>query len=145
MFRPAPTPRSRRRCMTRWLLTLVLTAGLTAPALFADDVTNPFRKGGDKTDPKVEEKEKPKGSVNAARVAHVKLAGSLDESPVAEDVLFGPPKENLKAKLDRIRKAAHDDKIKALYLELGDLECGYGKLNELRAAVAEFRATGKKT
>lgn len=130
--------------MTRWLLTVALAAGLTAPAVRADDIKNPFRSSGDKSDPKVEEKEKPKGAVDAARVAHIKLAGSLDEAPVPDDALFGTPKENLKAKLDRIRKAAKDNKIKGLYLELGDLECGYGKLNELRAAVAEFRATGKK-
>jgi protease-4 len=130
--------------MSRWLLVGALAVGLTATG-FADDIkpNNPFRKGG-QSDPKVEEKARPKGDVDAARVAHIKLAGDLDESPTADDALFGPPKENFKSKLDRIKKAAKDDRVQALYLELGDVEVGYGKLYELRKAVADFRKTGKK-
>src|SRR5688572_29187353 len=107
--------------MTRWALIGALAVGLTAGS-FADDIkpNNPFKKGG-QSDPKVEEKGKPKADVDAARVAHIKLAGDMDESPVADDALFGPPKENLRAKIERIRKAAKDDRIQALYLELGDL------------------------
>ena len=90
--------------MTRWLLAGALAVGLTAAA-FADDIKpNPFKKGGT-SDPKVEEKARGKGDVDAARVAHIKLAGELDEHPVGEDALFGPPKENFKSKLARIKKA----------------------------------------
>ena len=37
-----------------------------------------------------------------ATVAHIKLSGSLDETPVAADPLFGFAPENFKAKLERI-------------------------------------------
>jgi protease IV len=133
--------------MSRWLLTVAvgLTASLSA---FADPPKrNPFAAGDDKPattkadKPKAEEK-KPEG--NVARIAHIKLSGDLDETPAGGEALFGPPKENLKAKLDRIRKAAKDDKIAALYLEIGDLPVGFGKLHELQRAVKEFRAAGKK-
>jgi protease-4 len=94
-------------------------------------------------EPKAEPKAKPDPDAPVPRVAHVKLSGSLGEMPVAEGP-FGGGGENLRSKIDHIRKAAQDDRIKALYLELGSLEIGFGKLNELKSAVAEFRAAGKK-
>ena len=75
------------------------------------------------------------------RVAHVKLSGGLEEGASDDEPMGGG---GLRAAVDRIRKAAKDDKVKALYLELGGLDVGFGKVNELRAAVGEFRASGKK-
>lgn len=128
--------------MTKWLLTAALAAGLLAPVP-ADD--NPFRKGGTSTaDKKADDKAVKGKDAATARVAHIKLSGDLDERPVPADNLFGPPQENFWSKVARIRKAAKDSEVKALYLELGDLQIGFGKLNELQKAVADFRATGKK-
>ena len=134
--------------MTRWLLTTAVGLSASLSALADPPKRNPFQSGGDdkpaavKEDkPKTDDK-KPEGKV--ARIAHIKLAGDLDESPGGGEALFGPPKENLKGKLDRIRKAAKDDKIDALYLQIEELPVGFGKLNELRRAVADFRKTGKK-
>jgi protease-4 len=79
-----------------------------------------------------------------AGVAHVKLSGSLSEAPVAADPLFGGAQENFKSKLDRIKQAKADPGIQALYLEIDGLSVGWGKLDELRRAVADFRKTGKK-
>src|SRR5438094_978415 len=69
-----------------------------------------------------------------ATVAHIKISGELDETPTA-DALFGAAKENLKAKLDRIKKAKDDPKVQALYLEIRELGIGFGKLGELRRAL----------
>jgi protease-4 len=80
-----------------------------------------------------------------ATLAHIKLHGSLDESPVAEDPLFGTSAENFQNKLDRIHKAAKDKNIQGLFLELDGLGIGWGKLHELRKAVADFRGSGKKS
>ena len=77
-------------------------------------------------------------------LAHIKLTGGLDEAPVAADPLFGTSSENFKSKLDRIKKAKGDSSIQGLYLEIDDLSIGWGKLDELRKAIADFRATGKK-
>jgi protease-4 len=79
-----------------------------------------------------------------ATLAHIRLSGDLDETPVGADPLFGLGAENFKIKLERIKKAKDDAAIQGLYLEIDDLEIGYGKLDELRHAVAEFRAKGKK-
>lgn len=78
-------------------------------------------------------------------LAHIRLTGQLDESPVGTDPLFGVSGENFKTKLDRIRKAREDASIQALYLQIDELRVGWGKIDELRSAIAEFRKAGKKT
>jgi protease-4 len=135
--------------MTRWLLSVaVASAAALAPADEPKQKSNPFTSGKPLAEQKQDEKkpaeDKDKPEAKVARVAHIKLSGDLDEAPVADDALFGAPAENLRIKLDRIRKAAKDDRIDALYLELKDLEIGFGKVNEVRRAIAEFRAAGKK-
>jgi protease IV len=87
----------------------------------------------------------PKKDQDSAVIAHIKLAGALDEAP-NEDSLFGGG-ENLKAKLDRIKKAKKDASVKAMLLHLEGMEFGlfsFGKIEELRRAIADFRSTGKK-
>lgn len=79
-----------------------------------------------------------------ATLAHIKLHGDLDETPVAADPIFGLGAENFKSKLDRIKKAKNDAAIQGLYLQIDGLHVGWGKLDELRRAVADFRQAGKK-
>src|SRR5262245_23170883 len=79
-----------------------------------------------------------------ATLAHIKLSGDLDEKPIAEDLLFGLGGESFKMKLDRIKKAKADSSIQGLLLQLEGLQIGWGKLDELRRAIADFRAAGKK-
>ncbi|HWG41781.1 MAG TPA: signal peptide peptidase SppA [Gemmataceae bacterium] len=77
-------------------------------------------------------------------LAHIKLSGSLGESPPAADPLFGGSSENFKAKLDRIKKARKDSAIQGLYLQLDGLSVGWAKIDELSRAIADFRKSGKK-
>ena len=80
-------------------------------------------------------------------IAHVALSGDLDEAPVGESALGGPSGENLRQKLDRIAKAKADPNVKALLLDIHDLKLGlfgFGKVHEVRGAVADFRKSGKK-
>src|SRR6266536_1075200 len=79
-----------------------------------------------------------------ASVAHIKLTGDLDETPVAADPLFGISPENFKAKLDRIKKAQKDSKIQGLYLYIEDPNLGWAKLDELSKTIHDFRKAGKK-
>jgi protease-4 len=79
-----------------------------------------------------------------ATVAHIKLSGSLDEAPAPSDPLFGASAENFKSKLDRIRKAGEDSTVQGLYLQIDDLQLGWGMLDELRRAITDFRKSGKK-
>jgi protease IV len=77
-------------------------------------------------------------------LAHIKLSGSLGESPPAADPLFGGASENFKSKLDRIKKARKDANIQGLYLQLDGLSVGWAKIDELSRAIADFRKSGKK-
>jgi protease-4 len=77
-------------------------------------------------------------------LAQIKLHGELDETPVAKDPLFGVGAENFNTKLERIKRAKDDADIQALYLQIDGLSIGWGKLDELRRAVADVRKAGKK-
>jgi protease-4 len=77
-------------------------------------------------------------------LAHIKLSGSVDEGPVADDPLFGALSESFKMKLDRIKKAKNDSAISGLFLQFDGLGGSWGKLDELRHAIADFRKAGKK-
>ena len=126
------------------ILALSLTGYCTA-----DDKPNPFVNPNVKVKPPKPDDDAAKPDAKdadkaLAKVAHIKLSGGLDESPVGESP-FGAPGENLAAKLARIRKAAADDEVKALTLEMAGISVGFGKLNELRSALADFKKTGKKT
>jgi protease-4 len=78
-------------------------------------------------------------------IAHIKLSGDLDEAP-GESLLSGSS-DNLKTRLDRIKKAKKDANVKALLIHLEGLEFGlfsFGKIEEVRRAILDFRASGKK-
>jgi protease-4 len=107
-------------CLTGFMYLLQL------PAVAADDA-----KADEKEDKKVV-------------VAHIKLSGEQSELPTAADPLLGFQPENFKAKLDRILKAKKDKNVKAVLLQIEGIGMGWGKLNEVRAVISEFRKTGRK-
>src|ERR1019366_4444400 len=78
------------------------------------------------------------------QIAHIRLAGGLEETPVAHDSLFGAAKENFKSKIDRILKAKNDKNVGGLLIHLDGLQIGFAKMEELRQAIADFRKSGKK-
>jgi protease-4 len=84
------------------------------------------------------------GDRTTATLAHIKLTGNPKEAPVQTDSLFGLGGENFKSKIDRIQKAKADESVRGLLLEIDDLNVGWGKTDELRRAVADFRKSGKK-
>ncbi len=45
---------------------------------------------------------------------------------------------------DSLRKAAADNRIRSILIRLGPLECDWAKVSEVRDAIREFRASGKK-
>ncbi len=79
-----------------------------------------------------------------AHAAQIRLSGSLSEEPAPSDPLFSIGFENFRSKLARIKKAKDDKDVKALFLHLDGLAIGYAKVDELRKAIADFRAAGKK-
>jgi protease-4 len=72
------------------------------------------------------------------------LTGDPLERAVAEIVKQQPTQTLLRDVVDAIEAAADDDRISSLYLDVGGLErAGLAKLQEIAAAIDEFRATGK--
>ncbi len=114
----------RSRLQGYALLFAFLAAALAAPSGRAEDKINAKKK--------------------IAGVAHIALSGSFGESPPSDDPLFGNLGENFKTYLDRIKKAAKDESVHALYLRIDDLSIGWGKLDELTEAIVQFRKSGKK-
>lgn len=133
--------------MIRWLLTAALALAVAFPGVADEPKTpNPFVSGGKATTEKPTKPDDEVSDTQATIVAHIKLSGNLSEAPVPDETLFGPPQENLLIKLNRIKKAAKDPKVAALYVEIGSLEgVGFGKLNEVRQAIHGFHKSGKKT
>ena len=78
-------------------------------------------------------------------ILSVNLSQGLAEGP-SEDrllrVLVGA-EPTLRDVLDAIETAAGDPRVKVLLARVGDDELGLGKVQELRDAIAEFRARGK--
>lgn len=77
-------------------------------------------------------------------LALIKLSGDLEEGPGGGESMFGTKTESFKMKLDRIAKAKKDKNVKALYFQIEGLGGSWGKVNELRVAIDEFRKSGKK-
>ncbi len=116
----------------RWLLLLTpLCLFLAAPGLWADDEEAP-------------KKTESKKAKEELVIAHIKMAGSLPDAASAAESLFGGSNgDPLRTLLERIKKAKDDPNVKALHLEFDGLGISWGKINEVRSALAEFRKSGK--
>jgi protease IV len=76
------------------------------------------------------------------------------ELDLTEGIAEGPPADPLSALLtmrrtrlqdllDGLRRAAADDRVRALVVKVGGSRIGLAKIQELRAAIGDFRASGK--
>jgi protease-4 len=74
------------------------------------------------------------------------VSGSLpdyvNEDPFASRFL-NVPSQSLTSLLAQLRKAKADKRIKAVLLDIGFVGGGWGKADEIREAIADFRASGK--
>ncbi|MEM9656807.1 MAG: signal peptide peptidase SppA [Planctomycetota bacterium] len=76
------------------------------------------------------------------RLAYIQVSGALPESP-GQMTLFGDLGVDLRKMIARLDKAAEDDSVAGVVLRI-DSVAGYGKLNELRAAVKRVQVKGNK-
>ena len=136
--------------MHRWIATLALFVGaaFVAPTRAEDEKAAKDTTKTETTDAK-EKAPKERGAKkdkSAPVIAHIRLHGDLDETPVSGGP-FGVAAENFRDKLDRIKKAKADPNVKGLIVQMDGLRLGlfgFGKVEELRHALADFRASGKK-
>jgi protease IV len=69
------------------------------------------------------------------------LPDAADPDPLAK--LVGGEKTTLRDVVDALTRAADDTRVKSLYLQIGNDSLGLAKTQELRDAIAAFRAKGK--
>lgn len=79
------------------------------------------------------------------RVVHFHLGGALQESPRGDvaGILLGQP-SSLYSLLKRIKDAKEDPAVKAVVVTASNLEIGLSEMEELRAALVDFQASGKR-
>lgn len=79
----------------------------------------------------------------------IELSGALSEQASADGMLSiasltsGDKGLGMQQLLEAIGKAKENDRIKGIYLEAGALSADYAQLQELRAALEDFRKSGK--
>jgi protease IV len=76
-------------------------------------------------------------------LASFMLDESYPEGP-GQPGIFGEMSPNLSKVIERMDKAAADDKIFGIVIHIDDAELGRGKVDELRAAIARVHKAGKK-
>ncbi len=79
-------------------------------------------------------------AVGGSMVLTIRLQGALGE--VAQSGPFLGPL-TVREIDEALRRAADDNRVEGVFLEVGPLTGGYGKTQEVRAAVQRFRDTGK--
>src|SRR5438128_12058952 len=84
-------------------------------------------------------------SIRDNSVLVLKISGPLPdyvpEDPIRK--LFGGQQQDLKSLLAQFRKAKVDKRISAVLLDIDMPEEGWAKAEEIRAAIADFRTSGK--
>lgn len=73
-----------------------------------------------------------------------RLSGAITEKPPVADILFGGVGgESLEHLVARLKKAGEDENVKAIVVLYEGASIGRGQIEELRQAMAAFRAKGK--
>ncbi len=123
-------------------VTMLALLLLAMPWAVADDEKTAKQPVEKTVDAKDTGEPKP-AKLTKARLAYITLSGATPEGAPSGSP-FAELTDDLATIIGRIEKAAEDDKINGLVIEFKGLAAGYGQLNELRAAIARFRESGKK-
>ena len=80
------------------------------------------------------------------KIAHIRIAGAIIETPQAMPVVFFGTEQpmSLKGLIERLRQARQDRSVKAVILDLGDARLGIAQLQELHAEIRRFKAVDKQ-
>ena len=101
----------------------------------------PLPAAGDESKEKSSSKEKSEKAV----LAVFSLDGPIVETPLSEDLFFGPTKaESLHDLIERMKKARDDKDVKGVVFLLGNTEFDFAQLEEIRQSMDEIKAAGKE-
>ena len=78
-------------------------------------------------------------------ILELDLTEGIAEGPPADPVsaLLTMRRTRLQDLLDGLRRAAADDRVRVLVAKVGGTKTGLAKVQELRAAIGDFRQSGK--
>ena len=85
-------------------------------------------------------------SIKAHSYLEIPLMGPIEDMPAPglfANIFTGGAAISLHDVWRNIQKAKIDSRIKALVLKLGMMQCDWGKVNEIREAVLDFKSSGK--
>lgn len=88
----------------------------------------------------------PKPVVSDGSTLVIKLEGEIPEKPPVENpipIIGSPADPTVREIWSALRRAASDNRIKAILLITGDMRVGWAKLEELRHDLLEFKKSGK--
>jgi len=119
----------------------VVVSLFVAPFVFSPVGDAPRLLFADDAPAAAEAPSKPK--LKKATVASVMLKEDYEEG-TAPGGLFAELKPHLREVIERLDKAAKDDKIAGVLLRIRSPELGLGKVDELRGVIGRLRAAGKK-
>src|SRR5580704_5784791 len=80
-------------------------------------------------------------------ILELDLTDGIAEGPPADPLsaLLTMRRTRLQDLLDGLRRAADDDRVRALVVKVGGSRIGLARVQELRAAIGDFRRSGKLT
>jgi len=84
-----------------------------------------------------------KVSIPKQATLHLAVPASLPDFPIGNEALFGDPEVTLHDLRMNLRKAAVDERIERVVLQMGMTSAGWASLTELREEIAKVRAAGK--
>ncbi|MBI2193828.1 MAG: signal peptide peptidase SppA [Planctomycetes bacterium] len=88
---------------------------------------------------------KPSVPASRKRVLDISIRGTISEKQAMSAFFFQPGEQADLLGLYRLfQRARRDDSIQSVLLRLGPVDAGWGKCEELRAILADFRGSGKK-
>jgi hypothetical protein len=94
----------------------------------------------DEKKPKTAEKPRKQPKIS---VAEITLSGALSEGPSQLGLLGGAETKSLMSFLTRLHKAAEDNKVRSVLLNIQSAGLGRGQLHEVREAISKVRDSGK--
>ena len=86
-------------------------------------------------------------TVKTRSYLEINLSGAINEKSIPDfftSLMGVRPPLSMFDVWRNIQKAKHDSRIKSLVLRLGQLQCDWAKIEEIRQSVLDFRSSGKK-
>lgn len=129
--------------MFPWLGVVFLSSVLSIPIQAANPDTK-SEAAPAKESEKAKKTESSKKESVELQWGEIEITGVLPEAPTVPG-LFGEMQESLLDVIKRLDHAAGDKKLHGIVLKIKSVQIGWGKLHEVRSAIARVRAAGKRT